>query len=359
MLRASPSAIRSDRSRSARCSVVAAWARSGSASGSMPTSLSASRSRSCRSPVTATRPRGSGANVACSRASTTRGSRSSSTAASRPMAGHGSRWSWSRVPSCSRRAARLTLEAKLRLFAEICDVVQVAHRSLVIHRDLKPSNILVTADGMPKLLDFGIAKLMTAEADSEGGLTRTSERPMTLHYASPEQIRGGEITVASDVWSLGVILHEILVGARPYTRREPGRDRGGDPRGRAGAPEHEARRRARPRAARRPRRDRDEGAARRTRRALCLDRSTRRGYPASPRALAGRGPRRCDGLSVARDGPPSPCGVRGRGARDRASGRGHRGHAVAGATRPRTKRRRRSAPAISRSAYSSPSIPIA
>ncbi|HET9990829.1 MAG TPA: serine/threonine-protein kinase, partial [Kofleriaceae bacterium] len=111
----------------------------------------------------------------------------------------------------------LELEAKLRLFAEICDVVQAAHRSLVIHRDLKPSNILVTADGVPKLLDFGIAKLMTADADSEGGLTRTSERPMTLHYASPEQIRGGEITIASDVWSLGVILHEILVGARPYT----------------------------------------------------------------------------------------------------------------------------------------------
>ena len=110
----------------------------------------------------------------------------------------------------------LELEAKLRLFAEICDVVQAAHRSLVIHRDLKPSNILVTADGMPKLLDFGIAMLIIPDADSEGGLTRTSERPMTLHYASPEQIRGGEITVASDVWSLGVILHEILVGARPY-----------------------------------------------------------------------------------------------------------------------------------------------
>ncbi|MEO6777812.1 MAG: serine/threonine-protein kinase [Kofleriaceae bacterium] len=109
------------------------------------------------------------------------------------------------------------LAAKLRLFAEICDAVQAAHRSLVIHRDLKPSNILVTADGMPKLLDFGIAKLITAEGDSDGGLTRTSERPMTLHYASPEQIRGGAITVASDVWSLGVILHEILVGARPYT----------------------------------------------------------------------------------------------------------------------------------------------
>jgi hypothetical protein len=110
----------------------------------------------------------------------------------------------------------MELDAKLQLFAEICEVVQAAHRSLVIHRDLKPSNILVTADGMPKLLDFGIAKLMTADGDSEGGLTRTSERPMTLHYASPEQIRGGEITVASDVWSLGVILHEILVGARPY-----------------------------------------------------------------------------------------------------------------------------------------------
>jgi eukaryotic-like serine/threonine-protein kinase len=108
----------------------------------------------------------------------------------------------------------LTREARLSLFAEICDVVQFAHRNLVIHRDLKPSNILVTGDGTPKLLDFGIAKLI--EEDEGDGLTRTRERPMTLHYASPEQVRGDEVTIASDVWSLGVILHELLVGERPF-----------------------------------------------------------------------------------------------------------------------------------------------
>ena len=107
----------------------------------------------------------------------------------------------------------LDVEARLRLFAEVCDAVQFAHQNLVVHRDLKPSNVLVTKDGEPKLLDFGIAKLLESD-DRE--LTRTNERPMTLDYAAPEQVRGQAVTTATDVWALGVMLHELLTGARPY-----------------------------------------------------------------------------------------------------------------------------------------------
>ncbi len=114
--------------------------------------------------------------------------------------------------------SQLDIDARLQLFAEICDVVQFAHRNLVVHRDLKPSNILVAGDGKPKLLDFGIAKLL-APSDTEADLTRTRERPMTLEYAAPEQLRGEEITIASDVWALGVILHELVVGVRPFVAK--------------------------------------------------------------------------------------------------------------------------------------------
>lgn len=110
------------------------------------------------------------------------------------------------------------VEERLRLFASVCDAVQFAHRNLVVHRDLKPSNILVGPDGEPKLLDFGIAKLMDDEPgeDGPGVLTRTGERPMTPDYAAPEQVRGEAVTTATDVWALGVILHELLCGVRPY-----------------------------------------------------------------------------------------------------------------------------------------------
>ncbi|HZA93214.1 MAG TPA: serine/threonine-protein kinase, partial [Gemmatimonadales bacterium] len=109
----------------------------------------------------------------------------------------------------------LQLHARLQLFLTVCDAVQFAHRNLVVHRDLKPSNILVTGDSEVKLLDFGIAKLL-AEGRSDEPVTETGLRVLTLQYASPEQIRGDPIAVTSDVYSLGVLLYELLTGRRPY-----------------------------------------------------------------------------------------------------------------------------------------------
>jgi serine/threonine-protein kinase len=114
---------------------------------------------------------------------------------------------------CDRH--RLTVEERLRLFAEVCGALVYAHSALVIHRDLKPENILVTEEGRVRLLDFGIAKVM---ADEEGGptATRTAMVAMTPAYASPEQVRGEPVGTATDVYSLGVILYELLTGCRPY-----------------------------------------------------------------------------------------------------------------------------------------------
>lgn len=111
------------------------------------------------------------------------------------------------------RAASLSVEATLELFIRVCEPVEVAHRSLVVHRDLKPSNILVTSDGQPKLLDFGIAKVLDS---SNVDATIAEERRMTPEYASPEQVTGGPITTATDVYGLGVILFELLARRRPY-----------------------------------------------------------------------------------------------------------------------------------------------
>tara|TARA_R110000787_G_scaffold169559_2_gene282250 strand:+ start:911 stop:3787 length:2877 start_codon:yes stop_codon:yes gene_type:complete len=114
-------------------------------------------------------------------------------------------------------ARNLTLKERLRLFAKVCDGVDYAHRNLVVHRDLKPSNILVTDAGEPKLLDFGIAKLLEPGAH-DITMARTSDgaRMMTPEYASPEQVRGEQISVVTDVYALGVLLFRLLTGHSPY-----------------------------------------------------------------------------------------------------------------------------------------------
>jgi serine/threonine-protein kinase len=115
------------------------------------------------------------------------------------------------------RRTGLALEGRLRLFCEVARAVHYAHQNLVVHRDLKPSNILVNAEGQAKLLDFGIAKLLDPQALPHAApLTQTGLRMMTPDYASPEQVRGATITTAADVYSLGVVLYELLAGRRPF-----------------------------------------------------------------------------------------------------------------------------------------------
>ncbi|MGC3981354.1 MAG: serine/threonine-protein kinase [Steroidobacteraceae bacterium] len=116
---------------------------------------------------------------------------------------------------CDRQ--QLTLEQRLHLFCKVCAAVQCAHQSLIVHRDLKPNNILVTAEGEPKLLDFGIAKLLDTQIDPRSvAVTHHHFRVMTPAHASPEQVRGDPITTASDIYVLGLLLYELLSGRRAF-----------------------------------------------------------------------------------------------------------------------------------------------
>jgi serine/threonine protein kinase len=112
----------------------------------------------------------------------------------------------------------LSITARLRIFSQVCDAVQYAHQKLIVHRDIKPGNILVNRDGVPKLLDFGIAKLLLAPELLGDAMPRTQTGlfAMTPDYASPEQIRGEVVSTATDVYSLGAVLYEVLTGQRPH-----------------------------------------------------------------------------------------------------------------------------------------------
>jgi non-specific serine/threonine protein kinase/serine/threonine-protein kinase len=112
----------------------------------------------------------------------------------------------------------LSVDERLRLFLQVCGAVSYAHQRLVVHRDIKPLNILVTSEGVPKLLDFGIAKVLH-EGSDEVTSTVTGMRLLTPEYASPEQVEGQHATTASDVYALGVVLYELLTGRSPYRLR--------------------------------------------------------------------------------------------------------------------------------------------
>ena len=117
---------------------------------------------------------------------------------------------------CERES--LSLRQRLALFQKVCDAVQHAHNNLVVHRDLKPGNILVSRDGEPVLLDFGIGKLLESESESESesSRTRTGLRAFTPEYAAPEQVRGEMVSVATDVYGLGLLLYRMLTGRKPF-----------------------------------------------------------------------------------------------------------------------------------------------
>src|SRR5262249_12557584 len=111
---------------------------------------------------------------------------------------------------------QLSVRERLELFLQVCEGIGYAHRQSVLHRDIKPSNILINSQGTPKLLDFGVAKILNANGSSQTAETVTTFRVMTPEYASPEQLTGAKLTKASDVYSLGLLLYELLTGRSPY-----------------------------------------------------------------------------------------------------------------------------------------------
>ena len=114
-------------------------------------------------------------------------------------------------------AHSLGIPARIDLIRKVAAAVQAAHQNLIVHRDLKPSNVLITPDGIPKLLDFGIAKLIQPDdASGSGNTTVFGRQAMTPDYASPEQILENRVTTASDVYTLGILTYQLLVGERPY-----------------------------------------------------------------------------------------------------------------------------------------------
>lgn len=112
-------------------------------------------------------------------------------------------------------ALKLSLRDRLRILAEVCTTVAFVHRAFVVHRDIKPSNVLITHEGVPKLVDFGISRLLDPDAPDATRLTQTGEYPMTLRYSSPEQRMAAPITTATDVYGLGLLVHELLAGCLP------------------------------------------------------------------------------------------------------------------------------------------------
>lgn len=118
-------------------------------------------------------------------------------------------------------SGKLAVRERLLLFQKVCEAVQYAHQNLIVHRDLKPDNILVTSDGSPRLLDFGTVKILIPLGSNEAGdMTQPGFQTFTPRYASPEQLLGQTITIASDIYSLGVLLYVLLTGVHPYELNE-------------------------------------------------------------------------------------------------------------------------------------------